>query len=109
MKVAKNLPASAKAQRHRSPDYPWQSWLTPDGNWRQLTLGSPEDVAAGRADISARVDSFLRAARNAADQLNVHVESARIDASTIAIRGIVRTTPATKTTKKSAANRKNRR
>lgn len=107
MKTSKNLPASAKVQRHRSPDYPWSSWLQADGNWRQLTLGSPEDVVAGRADISARVDSFLRAARNAADQLGVHVESARIDASTIAIRGIVRTTPAT--AKKSAANRKNRR
>ena len=107
MKVAKNLPASAKVQRHRSADYPWQSWLTPDGNWRQLTIGSPEDVAAGKADISARVDSFLRAARSAADLLGVHVESARIDERTIAIRGVVRTVPTpAKVVRKSAGNRR---
>lgn len=109
MKTSKNLPASARLQRHRSPDYPWSSWLAADGNWRQLTIGSPEDVAAGKADISARVDSFLRAARSAADLLGVHVESARIDEQTIAIRGVVRTVPTKAAVKKSAGNRKSRR
>jgi hypothetical protein len=70
--------------RGRPPKYNWAKWT--DGRWWNLTQGTPEEVAEGKADFSVDQESFRVNAAEIAKPRGLKFHGRKIDATHLAIQ-----------------------